>query len=503
MQANPNTMTRLNRGAWLRFAVEAVDRWIAVSGKPPAELRKIGSHARERRRAEGLSLNDLAANLHLPPEHIAMIEQGLVKPSEVPSGVWVRFMRLLDGREEAGQPFAEAEADEQAGAKAAPAHEETPMQPPQDPETSPEATAYAPQNRQGYGLAVVKVVGVGGGGSNAVARMYHSPIPSVEYITVNTDAQHLLHIDVPLKMRIGDRLTRGLGVGGNPEMGREAAEESREALYEAIDGADMVFVACGMGGGTGTGAAPVIAEIAKETGALTIAVATKPFSFEGRKRMSQASGGAELLKDRVDTLILIPNDRLITLSDERMTAENAFRLADEVLRQGVQSIAELVTVPGEINLDFADIKAVMQGAGPAWIAIGSGRGPDRAVLAAQNALASPLLDAPLEGASRVLLNVTGGPDLTLQEVNQAADYISRSVDPEANIIFGMVTDPALDEEVRITIIATGLPTAEKGLTLEDIATQEEDLEASPAASEPEVELPAFLQRFRRPNQPGG
>ena len=502
MQANPNTMTRLNRGAWLRFAVEAVDRWIAVNGKPPAELRKIGSHARERRRAEGLSLNDLAANLHLPPEHIAMIEQGLVKPSEVPSGVWVRFMRLLDGREEAGQPFAEAEAGEQADAEAAPAHEETPMQPPQDPETSPEAAAYAPQNRQGYGLAVVKVVGVGGGGSNAVARMYHSPIPSVEYITVNTDAQHLLHIDVPLKMRIGDRLTRGLGVGGNPEMGREAAEESREALYEAIDGADMVFVACGMGGGTGTGAAPVIAEIAQETGALTIAVATKPFSFEGRKRMSQANGGADLLKDRVDTLILIPNDRLITLSDERMTAENAFRLADEVLRQGVQSIAELVTVPGEINLDFADIKAVMQGAGPAWIAIGSGRGPDRAVLAAQNALASPLLDAPLEGASRVLLNVTGGPDLTLQEVNQAADYISRSVDPEANIIFGMVTDPSLDEEVRITIIATGLPTAEKGLTLEDIAGQEEDLEEAPAP-EPEVELPAFLQRFRRPNQPGG
>ena len=495
MQVNPNTLTRLNRGAWLRFAVEAVDRWMAVDGKPPAELRKIGTHARERRRAEGLSLNDLAANLHLPPERIAMIEQGLVKPSEVPSGVWVRFMRLLDGREEAGQPLAEAD-----GAEAAPP-EETPMQSPQELEAALDAAAYAPQNRQGYGMAVVKVIGVGGGGSNAVARMYRSPVPSVEYISINTDAQHLLHIDVPVKMRIGDHLTRGLGAGGNSEMGREAAEESREALYEVIDGADMVFVACGMGGGTGTGAAPVIAEIAKETGALTIAVATKPFSFEGHKRMSQANGGVDLLKDRVDTLILIPNDRLITLSDERMTAENAFRLADEVLRQGVQSIAELVTVPGEINLDFADIKTVMQGAGPAWIAIGSGRGPDRAVLAAQNALASPLLDAPIEGASRVLLNVTGGPDLTLQEVNHAADFISRSVDPEANIIFGMVTDPSRDEEVRITIIATGLPTAEKGLTLKDIAGQEE--EEAPPAAEPEVELPAFLQRFRRPNQPGG
>ena len=497
MQANPNTLTRLNRGAWLRFAVEAVDRWMALDGRPPAELRKIAAHARERRRAEGLSIGDVASTLHLPPERIAMIEQGLVKPSEVPSGVWVRFMRLLDGREEAAQPLAEAAAAEQA---AAPPDEETPMQPPQEPEAAPDA-AYAPQNRQGYGLAVVKVIGVGGGGSNAVARMYRSPIPSVEYITVNTDAQHLLHIDVPVKMRIGDRLTRGLGVGGNPEMGREAAEESREAIYEAIDGADMVFVACGMGGGTGTGAAPVIAEIAQETGALTIAVATKPFSFEGRTRMTQANAGADLLKDRVDTLILIPNDRLITLSDERMTADNAFRLADEVLRQGVESIAELVTVPGEINLDFADIKTVMQGAGPAWIAIGSGRGPDRAVLAAQNALASPLLDAPIEGASRVLLNVTGGPDLTLQEVNQAADFISRSVDPEANIIFGMVTDPSRDEEVRITIIATGLPTGEKGVTLEDLAGPDEELPLPEA--EPDVELPAFLQRFRRPNQPGG
>ena len=500
MQANPNTLTRLSRGAWLRFTVEAVDRWMDVGGRPPAELRKIAVHARERRRAEGLSLSEIASSLHLPPERIAMIEQGLVKPSEVPSGVWVRFMRLLDGREEAAQPLAEAAADTQA---AVPSDEETPMQPSheQAPEVAAD-TVYTPQNRQGYGVAVVKVIGVGGGGSNAVARMYRSPIPSVEYITINTDAQHLLHIDVPVKMRIGDRLTRGLGVGGDPEMGREAAEESREALYEVIDGADMVFVACGMGGGTGTGAAPVIAEIAQETGALTIAVATKPFSFEGRTRMTQANAGAELIKDRVDTLILIPNDRLITLSDERMTAENAFRLADEVLRQGVESIAELVTVPGEINLDFADIKTVMQGAGPAWIAIGSGRGPDRAVLAAQNALASPLLDAPIEGASRVLLNVTGGPDLTLQEVNQAADFISRSVDPEANIIFGMVTDPSRDEEVRITIIATGLPTAEKGVTLEDLAGPDEE-PPLPEPEEPDVELPGFLQRFRRPNQPGG
>ena len=348
------------------------------------------------------------------------------------------------------------------------------------------------------GMAQIKVIGVGGGGCNAVARMYLERIPGVEYLAVNTDAQHLLRSDIPVKIRIGEKLTRGLGVGGNPEMGREAGEESREELYEAVRGSDMVFIASGMGGGTGTGAAPVVAEIAKETGALTIAVVTKPFSFEGRKRGKQAEDGVHNLKDKVDTLITIPNDRLTSICDEKMTADNAFKMADEVLRQGVQSIAELVAVPGEINLDFADVKTIMSGAGPAWMAIGNARGDDRAVGAARAAINSPMLDVSIEGARGVLFNITGGNDLTLQEVQEAADVVSQAVDPEANIIFGMVTDLKMDDEVRVTIIATGFPTLENGSLRDDVIS---DFLREALGEESELDLPPFIRSSRRARVP--
>ena len=348
------------------------------------------------------------------------------------------------------------------------------------------------------GMAQIKVIGVGGGGCNAVARMYLERIPGVEYLAVNTDAQHLLRSDIPIKIRIGEKLTRGLGVGGDPAIGREAGEESREELYEAVRGADMVFIAAGMGGGTGTGAAPVVAEIAKETGALTIAVVTKPFSFEGRKRGKQGEDGAHNLKDKVDTLITIPNDRLTAICDEKMTADNAFKLADEVLRQGVQSIAELVAVPGEINLDFADVKTIMSGAGPAWMAIGNARGDDRAVGAARAAINSPMLDVSIEGARGVLFNITGGSDLTLKEVQEAADVVSQAVDPEANIIFGMVTDLKMDDEVRVTIIATGFPTVENASLRDDVIS---DFLREALGEESELDLPPFIRSSRRARVP--
>ncbi len=348
------------------------------------------------------------------------------------------------------------------------------------------------------GIAQVKVIGVGGGGCNAVNRMFKERVPGVEYLAVNTDTQHLLRMDVPVKIRIGDKLTRGLGVGGDPEIGRAAAEESREELYEAVRGADMVFIASGMGGGTGTGAASVMAEVAKETGALTIAVVTKPFGFEGRRRAKNADDGLARLKDNVDTLIVIPNDRLSSFCDENVTAEDAFKIADDVLRQGVQSIAELVTVPGEINLDFADVKTIMSGAGPAWMAIGTASGENRAVEAAKAAINSPMLDVSIEGARGVLFNITGGLDLTLREVQDAANVIGRAVDPEANIIFGMVPDMKMEGEVRVTIIATGLPTVEAG-TLRDDAIS--DFLRDMLGEESELDLPPFLRAAKQ--QPAG
>ena len=342
------------------------------------------------------------------------------------------------------------------------------------------------------GVATVKVIGVGGGGCNAVARMYHERLQGIEFVAVNTDAQHLVRSDIPLKIRIGDKLTRGLGVGGNPELGRDAAEEDREELYEALRGSDMVFIAAGMGGGTGTGACPVVAEIAKETGALTIAVVTKPFAFEGHKRRQQAEDGIQQLREHVDSLIVIPNDRLMALCEEDVTAENAFKLADDVLRQGVQAIAELVTISGQINLDFADVKTIMSGAGPAWMAIGSAHGENRAVEAAKAAIDSPILDVSIAGAKRVLYNITGGDDLTLHEVHAAAQVIDQVVDPNANRIFGMVNDPKLDDEVRVTIIATGFPTSEGLIPEHELIYSQLDLET--LENEEDLDIPPFLRR---------
>ena len=309
--------------------------------------------------------------------------------------------------------------------------------------------------------AKIKVVGVGGGGSNAVSRMYRERMPSVEYLVINTDKQALLKCDVPLRISIGEQLTEGKGVGGNPEKGARAANESREQLFESLSDVDMVFVAAGMGGGTGTGAAPGIAEIAKQTGALTVGVVTTPFLFEGTRRMKNAKEGIEKLKANVDTLLIIPNERLSMICDEEITTQNAFNMADDVLKLGVQSIAELVTLPGEINLDFADIKAIMENSGPAWMSIGYGSGDKRAKEAAHQAISNPLLDISVEEATGVLFNVTGGTDLRLSELNEAAEVIQNVVHPDANIIFGMSTDEKMNEQVKLTVIATGMPTEQK------------------------------------------
>ena len=495
----PDNTLSVGRGAWVRFAMDAAERWLAMRGEPPTEMSRFGLYLRELRYRSGNDLSDLAHRLQVPYEQLAMLEQGLLKPSEFPSSTWVRLMQMLEGRERAGAPI-----DELPAAPASAAAEAPDASAGGGTEARPAAPITAPIPRppgQPAGVARIKVIGVGGGGSNAVARMYRQRMPGVEYVAVNTDAQHLLHIDVPDKLRLGQRLTRGLGVGGDPELGYEAAEESREELYDLLAGTDLVFITCGMGGGTGTGAAPLIAEIARSLGALTIATVTKPFSFEGYRRIYQAEQGIAKLRPHVDTLIMIPNDRLVAIADAGMTAENAFRIADDVLRQGVQSIAELVTVTGEINLDFADVRTVMMGSGPAWMAIGHGRGENRATDAAKEAMASPLLDVPIEGATRVLLNITGGTDLTIQEVQESADFIGKMVDPEANIIFGMVTDPKMEDEIRITVIATGLPqgTGEAEQSLEQLV-EDSLAEGTPTplveeSPEPRVELPGFLRRF--------
>jgi cell division protein FtsZ len=304
-------------------------------------------------------------------------------------------------------------------------------------------------------LAVIKVVGVGGGGSNAVNRMVDAGIAGVEFIAVNTDAQALLMCDGDVKIHIGAKATRGLGAGANPEVGKAAAEESRDELKEALKGADMVFVTAGEGGGTGTGAAPVVAEIALELGALTVGVVTKPFTFEGRKRAEQAMNGIEELRDRVDTLIVVENDRLLEVVEKQTTVVDAFRMADDILRQGVQGITDLITIPGLVNLDFADVRTIMRDAGTAVMGIGLGSGPKRASDAAQLAVSSPLLDASIEGATGILLNITGGSDIGLFEVNEAAELVTSIADQNANVIFGAVIDESLAGDVRVTVIATG------------------------------------------------
>ncbi|MDJ1135328.1 cell division protein FtsZ [Streptomyces iconiensis] len=320
----------------------------------------------------------------------------------------------------------------------------------------------APQNY----LAVIKVVGIGGGGVNAINRMIEVGLKGVEFIAINTDAQALLMSDADVKLDVGRELTRGLGAGANPDVGRKAAEDHREEIEEVLKGADMVFVTAGEGGGTGTGGAPVVANIARSLGALTIGVVTRPFTFEGRRRANQAEDGIAGLRDEVDTLIVIPNDRLLSISDRQVSVLDAFKSADQVLLSGVQGITDLITTPGLINLDFADVKSVMSEAGSALMGIGSARGDDRAVAAAEMAISSPLLEASIDGARGVLLSISGGSDLGLFEINEAAQLVSEAAHPEANIIFGAVIDDALGDEVRVTVIAAGFdggqPPSKKG-----------------------------------------
>ena len=316
----------------------------------------------------------------------------------------------------------------------------------------------APQNY----LAVIKVVGIGGGGVNAVNRMIEEGLKGVEFIAINTDAQALLMSDADVKLDVGRELTRGLGAGANPDVGYKAAEDHREEIEEVLKGADMVFVTAGEGGGTGTGGAPVVAQVARSLGALTIGVVTRPFGFEGKRRAAQADAGIERLRNEVDTLIVIPNDRLLSISDRNVSVLDAFKAADQVLLSGVQGITDLITTPGLINLDFADVKSVMSGAGSALMGIGSSRGDDRAVAAAEMAISSPLLEASIDGAHGVLLSIQGGSDLGLFEINEAAQLVANSAAPEANIIFGAVIDDALGDEVRVTVIAAGFDDAQSG-----------------------------------------
>ena len=354
--------------------------------------------------------------------------------------------------------------------------------------------------------ARIKVIGVGGGGSNAVNRMIDADVTGVDFVAMNTDMQVLKLSSAPSKLQLGEHLTRGLGAGGDPEIGRRAAEESRQDIRKELEGADMIFITAGMGGGTGTGAASVIAEMSKELGALTVAVVTRPFGFEGAKRANTAEIGLEGLRDKVDTLITIPNDRILSVVEKRATLVDAFRVADDVLRQGVQGISDIITIPGMINVDFADVKAIMENQGSALMGIGYGKGEQRAVQAAQAAIASPLLETAIDGARGVLLNITGGSDLTLTEVYEAAEVIYKATDQEfVNIIFGTVVDAEMSGDVRITVLATGFDAARPE---RPVAKAEPKAEAQPVPSQPklpeepvaalvaesELDIPAFLRR---------
>ena len=349
------------------------------------------------------------------------------------------------------------------------------------------------------GTARIKVVGIGGGGSNAVNRMIRSRLRGVEFIALNTDLQALAHSEAEIRVNIGKKLTRGLGAGGNPTIGREAAEESQQELMELLRGADMVFLTAGMGGGTGTGAAPVVADVARANGALTIGVVTKPFVFEGSRRRTAAEEGVTRLREKVDTLIVIPNQRLLDVTDRKVPLTEALKIADDVLRQGVQGISDLIVNPGLINLDFADVKTVMLGQGAALMGIGFGSGDQRAADAARDAVASPLLETSIEGARGVLLNITGGPDLTLHEVSEAAEVVRASADGDANIIFGAVIDDRMSGEVKITVIATGF------VARSELPGEIEEPQASPAVQDAppaqgfdpfNLDIPAFLRGRR-------
>ena len=339
-------------------------------------------------------------------------------------------------------------------------------------------------------LAVIKVVGVGGGGTNAVNRMIEEGIRGVEFVAINTDAQALAMSDADVKVHIGTDVTKGLGAGANPEVGAESAEESRDEIKAALAGADMVFITAGEGGGTGTGAAPIVADIAKnDVGALTIAVVTKPFTFEGRKRTQSALSGVENLSANVDTLIVIPNDRLLDIAEKKTTMLEAFRMADDVLCQGTQGITDLITVPGLINLDFADVCTIMRGSGTAMMGIGVASGDNRATDAAQEAISSRLLESSVDGATRVLLSIAGSKDLGIQEISDAADVVANAVDPEANIIFGTVVDESLGDQVRITVIATGFSDSNVNRQDELFAAQQSQSKAA-ASAEPQRTAPA-------------
>ena len=353
-------------------------------------------------------------------------------------------------------------------------------------------------------FARIKVIGVGGGGNNAVNRMIDSGVRGIDFIAMNTDRQALFSSRAEVKLQIGEKLTRGLGAGANPDIGAKAADENRNEIMEALKGADMIFITAGMGGGTGTGAAPVVAEIARELGILTVGVVTKPFTFEGPKRLRQAEQGVNELKDFVDTLVTIPNDRLLQIADKKTTMVEAFEMADEVLKQGIQGISDLIAVPNLINLDFADVKTIMSDKGIAHMGIGTASGDNRATEAAKQAVRSPLLETSIEGAQSVLLNITGGEDLGIFEVNEAADLIRESVDKDANIIFGAGIDESLSDEIKITVIATGFDlknvVTEKKEEVKEVkeeAISEEktkDDDSSAKAEEEELDIPIFLRR---------
>ncbi|OGO23369.1 MAG: cell division protein FtsZ [Chloroflexi bacterium RBG_16_51_9] len=345
--------------------------------------------------------------------------------------------------------------------------------------------------------ARIKVIGLGGSGCNAVTRMVREQIRGVEFIAMNTDAQQLEVTEAPIRIQIGERLTRGLGAGGDHTIGRRSADESRDEIREAVIGADMVFITAGMGGGTGTGSAPVVAEFARQSGALTIAVVTKPFAFEGARRNQVAHEGINDLMAVVDTLIIVPNDRLLQLCDRKTSIDNAFKYADEVLQQGIQAITEVITEPGLINLDFADVRAIMKDAGPAWMAVGHGTGANRAVDAARQALASPMLDVSLQGATGVLFNVAGSDDLTLFEVSAAAEIIRQAVDPEANVIFGVAVDPNMNKDVRLTLVATGFASKEG---MANAAREKEIEKLLKNTKKEELDVPSFIRQSAIPGK---
>src|SRR5215471_5432126 len=346
-------------------------------------------------------------------------------------------------------------------------------------------------------LALIRVVGVGGGGTNAVNRMVDAGLSGVEFIAVNTDAQALMACDADVKIHIGSAATRGLGAGADPTVGNAAAQESRDELKEALKGADMIFITAGEGGGTGTGGAPILAELGRELGALTVGVVTKPFGFEGRRRGQQAEQGIENLRDKVDTLIVIENDRLLQVVEKQTSVVDAFRMADDVLRQGVQGITDLITVPGLINLDFADVRTIMREAGSALMGIGVARGDNRAVEAARAAISSPLLETTLDGATGILLNITGGPDLGLAEVDEAAQVVTNAADSNANVIFGAVIDESMGEDVRVTAIATGFGARPRRRRAEAPVGVPAEAERSsfdaPSVTDVEIDIPSFLR----------